>query len=305
MSKKIRYVFVLMIIGLLLCLLNPKEGNAYSYSKHGPIYVFIDGKEPSFTNVPFVKDGTTLVEFRTVMEMLGFKIDWNPSTKTITGTKKGVSIRFQLNSQTAYVNGKKMSISQAPTTLNGRTVIPLRFIAETSGKNVDWDQHTRMIIINDGHFKKADFSFTKVDLNQNLIHELKKGNLGPFHASLIGTSLAEVVNSFGFPDARHDGTPNSDDIPFVIYGDYILYFLGTKGSNYLANPFVREFHAILPTNTKNQDIITLFGNEYNQELGLYFNIIYNFGPYPVVIETDGFDRNDRAYYLSVGLSNWD
>ncbi|PWW31246.1 copper amine oxidase-like protein [Cytobacillus oceanisediminis] len=299
--KKRAAILSIMLLGFLLFNSAPA---ANAYSKHGPTYVFIDGKEPLFTNDPFIKYGTTLIEFRPVFEMLGLQVGWDSKTKTVTGKKANLTIKMRINDRVAYVNNKKVILSQAPLILNGRTMVPLRFVAEASGKKVYWDGTTRMIIINDGNFTKADFTFNESDISPQLVEDAKTGKLGPFHASQHGKPLAQIVNKYGFPDARHDGTPYSDDIPFVIYGDYLMYYLGTKGPDYTKQPTVRSIHAILPEAVTNQDMIDIFGRDYKFDYGMYTNMIYDLGTYTVYIETEGDRSYNHPYYLSVGEPEW-
>lgn len=299
--KKKAALLAFILLGFLL-FNNAPEANAYS--KHGPTYVFIDGKEPVFTNDPFIKYGTTLIEFRPVFEMLGLQIEWDAKSKTITGKKANLTIKMKVGDRAAYVNNKKVILSQPPLILKGRTMVPLRFVAEVSGKKVYWDGTTRMIIINDGKFEKASFTFDERNISHQLVEDAKNGKLGPFQASQHGKPLAEIVNKFGFPDARHDGTPYSDDIPFVIYGDYIMYYLGTKGPEYTKLPEIKSIHAILPESVTNQDLIDLFGSDFEFEYGMYTNIIYDLRTYRVYIETEGDRSYDHPYYISVGNPSW-
>jgi hypothetical protein len=299
---KKRISFVSIILLAIIYLQSPQQADAYS--KHGPIYVFIDGKEPAFFNEPIIRQGTTLIEFRPVFEMLNLQVGWNHQTKTITGKNGNLSIKLKVNEKIAYVNGEKIDLSQAPKIVDGRTLVPLRFIAESSGKKVQWDGNTRMIIINDGKFEQADFTFEKNDLNQHLKEDALNGKLGPFHTTQKGKTLAEIVNRYGFPNARHDGTPSSDDIPFVLYGDYVLDYLGTKGDNYLKSPLVRDIQAILPQSITNQDIINVFGSDYEFESGMYLEMVYDVGGYNVYVETQREDLNAHPYLLSVGTPYW-
>ncbi|ERN52061.1 hypothetical protein A33I_18380 [Alkalihalophilus marmarensis DSM 21297] len=72
-----RKVFIALIVFMFIA---PTLGNAYSPNyvfDHDPIYVFIDGKEPAFTNEPFFQNGTTLIEFRPVFELLGLQVGWD------------------------------------------------------------------------------------------------------------------------------------------------------------------------------------------------------------------------------------
>jgi len=65
----------------------------------------------------------------------------------VTGTSDDLNVTLTINSKNAYVNGKKVVLSQAPEVVNGATMIPLRFVAEASGGQVYWDSKKRHIDI--------------------------------------------------------------------------------------------------------------------------------------------------------------
>lgn len=46
-----------------------------------------------------------------------------------------------------YVNGKQVSFDQAPTIIDGRTLVPTRVIAEMFNANITWNDSTKTTII--------------------------------------------------------------------------------------------------------------------------------------------------------------
>ncbi len=97
---------------------------------------------------PFIENGRTLVPFRTIFEELGFNVNWNGTTKSITATRQGTTINLQINNPNASVNGKTVVLDVAPTIQKDRTLVPLRFVAENSGAFVDWNAENKTITIN-------------------------------------------------------------------------------------------------------------------------------------------------------------
>ncbi|MCI8336673.1 MAG: copper amine oxidase N-terminal domain-containing protein [Peptococcaceae bacterium] len=49
-----------------------------------------------------------------------------------------VKITMKIGEKTATVNGKQMQLDVAPFTKNDRTMVPIRFVAEALGANVDY-----------------------------------------------------------------------------------------------------------------------------------------------------------------------
>jgi Copper amine oxidase N-terminal domain. len=89
----------------------------------------IDGVTIGSDVRPEVKNNRTMVPLRVISENLGAKVNWSNSEATIT--KDGLKVILKLNSKTAVVNGKSVTLDAAPYVKNNRVVVPLRFIAET------------------------------------------------------------------------------------------------------------------------------------------------------------------------------
>jgi multiple sugar transport system substrate-binding protein len=47
----------------------------------------------------------------------------------------------------AQVNGVSVTLSQVPVVIDGRTVVPVRFISENLGAKVEWDGSARKVYI--------------------------------------------------------------------------------------------------------------------------------------------------------------
>lgn len=111
------------------------------------IRVFLDGKEIKFQAAPVIKNGVTFVQFRPLFQSLGYTVNWNNTTKQVTGTFADQKLQMKLGSTIAYVNGQKTKLAIAPYTQAGNTLVPLRFVAESTGLPVKWDAKARTIKI--------------------------------------------------------------------------------------------------------------------------------------------------------------
>lgn len=101
---------------------------------------------------PIIKNSRTLLPIRAVAEALGARVAWDESTKKVTITSSSIKIEMWIGKNTANVNGKQVPIdSQNPTVkpeiINGRTMLPVRFVAEALGANVIWDNSAQTITI--------------------------------------------------------------------------------------------------------------------------------------------------------------
>jgi|GEM_PF-5057772 len=109
--------------------------------------VYVDGIRLFFDVPPQSVEGRTLVPLRTIFEALGLKVAWESETQRITGIKDGLTIEVWLDRREAFINGKAVVLDVAPTSVSGRTLVPVRFIAEATGANVNWISETREVII--------------------------------------------------------------------------------------------------------------------------------------------------------------
>ena len=57
------------------------------------------------------------------------------------------TIRLTIAQTTAYLNDGAYTLDAAPIVLNGRTMLPIRFIAESFGFTVDWNPEQQLVTI--------------------------------------------------------------------------------------------------------------------------------------------------------------
>lgn len=135
-------VIATILIGLLLAgvLVTPVAAAP-------PISVTVDGRQLQFDVPPTIIEGRTLVPLRGIFEALGAEISWDNNTRTVTGYKEGITVILPIGSRYPTVNGVPIEIDVAGTLLDGRTMVPARFIAESLNADVQWMQDTRTVVI--------------------------------------------------------------------------------------------------------------------------------------------------------------
>ncbi|NPV69174.1 MAG: hypothetical protein HPY55_00830 [Firmicutes bacterium] len=136
--------------------IDPRNRNLYTnmyrvYTQKGDrsLKVFVNGKKPSFDVPPVIKDGRTLVPVRALVEALGATVEWQAETRTVVISKGDTVVRLQLETRTALVNEQPVELDVPPKSINGRTVIPLRFIAQALGCEVDFDNDSGTVVVGD------------------------------------------------------------------------------------------------------------------------------------------------------------
>ena len=125
---------------------NGQLGDLTSLSRGSPvritapeIRVLLDGRELEFDVPPRIINGRTLVPLRVIFEELGATLHWDNPTQTISARKNDTVIVLTVGSTSPTVNGQVVAIDQPAIAVDGRILVPLRFIAEAFSVRVGWD----------------------------------------------------------------------------------------------------------------------------------------------------------------------
>lgn len=113
----------------------------------GKINVMIDGEWQAFKQPPTVMNGATLVPMRAIFEKLGAEVKWHAENQTITASKGSTTMSLVLNNNKAMINGKSITLPVAPRLIHGNTMVPLRFVSESLGAEVEWDGQNKTVFI--------------------------------------------------------------------------------------------------------------------------------------------------------------
>jgi multidrug efflux pump subunit AcrA (membrane-fusion protein) len=96
---------------------------------------------------PVIINGQAYLPIRSVSESFGAAVDWDQESLTVTVSTEYATITSRINSTTAYIDGEPAEIDGPSLLLAGRTYVPLRFISESLGLQVDWHAPTQIIQI--------------------------------------------------------------------------------------------------------------------------------------------------------------
>lgn len=124
-----------------------------------------------------------VVPVRTVAESLGARVTWNAEDQSVMIAKGATEIVLKIGESKAMVNGAEVSIGQAVELVNHKTVLPLSFINQALGAEVNWDADNGAIVISEDDLASAAAHFV-YEMNQ-------LGAAGV--AELISPALAEAL----------------------------------------------------------------------------------------------------------------
>lgn len=100
--------------------------------------LFLNGQQLKSDVNPQIINNATVVPVRTVSEGLGYQIVWDNTAKTATVTHGNNVIKLKMNDNVALVNGQMVQMDTTASIIKGTTLVPLRFIGEQFGLNVEW-----------------------------------------------------------------------------------------------------------------------------------------------------------------------
>lgn len=158
----------LFLIALLFVIFMPLNSFANS-----DIKLWINGDYVSTDVPPVIENGRTLVPLRVVSENLGLAVDWNGDLKKITISKDDEQFIFLIGQNFFQKGDSKQDLDVTPKIVDGRTLVPIRVIAEAFGQEVTWDNLARTVAIGIGYQVQQNPTPPVVDVKPK-VTEVKK-----------------------------------------------------------------------------------------------------------------------------------
>jgi hypothetical protein len=119
-----------------------------AHAQGGSIAVVVDNKPVNFGGVPPIQsEGRLLVPLRSVFEALGASVEFIPEGGYIRSKRGDTQLQLALGSNQAYVNGQPRTLDVPAQAVLGRTLVPLRFVAEAFGAQVQFNNATQTVEI--------------------------------------------------------------------------------------------------------------------------------------------------------------
>lgn len=111
------------------------------------ILVVVDEMLVAIADSSTVREQRVMVPIRAVAEAIGGDVEWVQDKQQVVMTRAGSTVTMTLNSTTATIDGKTVEMDVAPYAVDGRTLLPARYVAEFFGQKVEWDGEKRQVLI--------------------------------------------------------------------------------------------------------------------------------------------------------------
>ncbi|GMK37040.1 hypothetical protein PCCS19_00930 [Paenibacillus sp. CCS19] len=212
------------IAGVLLATTLLASSTAYASTA---VPIKIDGAIIASDIKPEVKNNRTMVPLRVISENLGAKVEWSKTEVTLT--KSDMKVTLNTNSATALRNGQQVQLDAKPFVINNRIIVPLRFIAETFGCEVNYSNgevtvESAMLVIKG----------VTVNAMQNEYHMTMGGVVQQITANALNKAIYNIFETT--KGAKVDAPANyswnvSIDVPGSYYKNAQYDFLGSNGKS--------------------------------------------------------------------------
>jgi len=114
-------------------------------------YMLLDGKkqeiDPGRGTAPEIINGRAVAPVRAIIEAMNGTVGWNQDTREILLAANGHTVSIWLDKRDISVDGVKQTMDAAPVSVNGRTMVPIRFAVEKLGCVVEWLEPASEIVI--------------------------------------------------------------------------------------------------------------------------------------------------------------
>ena len=232
--------------------------------------------EKTLDTSPVITDGRTLVPVRVIAEEYGADVIWNGDTREVSIKNDGIGIVLAIDNQTAHVNGEEKTLDVPPVIIEDRTMIPLRFVSETFGMNVDYIASTRQILItneqpvmsvNGKNVYIDDFKFYKLISNYDLTDENLKKNFCIMATNNIVeiNALCSLAESNGIANLSDEETQNTVWYLQQIKNntDFLVAFAAKNIQNINnANAYIESLSNNFEQNLSDEDIEDIYNTCY-------------------------------------------
>ena len=178
------------------------------------IKVLVNGKSLTMDQPPVLVNDRTLVPVRAIFEALGAKVDWNNDTNTATGELNGTTVEIQIENTVAKVNGKDVTLDVPAKLISDRTLVPVRFISESLGAKVDWEDATQTVVITMEEKKPDDKPELSADTIYAIDFDSVSGEAGSKLDAKYGTGAASGATPILDKTVFHSGTTSVRVLPY-------------------------------------------------------------------------------------------
>lgn len=108
---------------------------------------------------PVVLNNRTLVPIRAIIDALGGSVEWINETRSVVLIIENDKVELFIDKNEAYYNGALTMLDVPPMVINERTMLPIRFVAESFNLSVAWDNNTKTVFIVKNSIDEDEYNY--------------------------------------------------------------------------------------------------------------------------------------------------
>jgi len=166
-----------------------------AFCKDYPVSLQVDGTPVESDVPPVIIKERTLIPARAVLESMGATVNWDENARLVEITMGTSNVKLTIDSDTAFVNGASVNMDVPAMIVDSRTLIPVRFVAESLSCGVGWDDVSRTVIL------------TSPAINENTaINAIEvKEQSDHYRVTIQGEDVIEGYQSFAYDSPQRFG----------------------------------------------------------------------------------------------------
>lgn len=262
----------------------------------------MDGKLLQSDVSAVIEEGRILAPLRAVFEALGSTIEYEPQTQSIDAYKDTTHVFIAVGLSNAVINGSPVSLDVPAKIVNGRTMVPLRFVSEAMGAEVTWNGDTRSVTVNSRPAVEAN---QEPVVNKPIAPVVESKQAVPASDEIITRDYSWKYGGYinglqlGFNKGHYLYFKN---LPRLNTGDYSLYVTNPNDDAYLAH-LVKTFKDVKEqrgyTDRETVDLVIAFIQSLEYTTDLVSTGFDEYPKYPMetLIEQGG-DCEDTAILMA-------
>lgn len=159
-----------------------------AFCKDYPVLLTVDGKSVTPDVPPVIIKERTLIPARAVFEQLGATVSWDNDTRVVEIILGTSTVKLTVDSDTAFVNGTAVTMEVPAMIIGDRTLIPVRFVAESLSFGVAWEDPSRTVALTSPVIK------TRTSINSVEVEDTNEY----YRVIVRGDGAAESYKSFAY-----------------------------------------------------------------------------------------------------------
>lgn len=213
----------------------------YAPVENTAVKIYMDGQALNLkNNTPIVVNDRLLLPLRVIFEGMNATVDWDNETKSVTSTRYEDTLKISLNNQVAWKNGAGVTLDVPLIAYKDRTYVPVRFVGEAFGAQVNYDSATKQVQIKTDGRTAKELKDLKINLNGVDI-TFKTSPI--LHQGIRYIPLDEIL------DKMAEIIPENDNFHWSKNGDdYHIYFDRVEKTFSLASTASMQYPPIVYNN---------------------------------------------------------